>query len=201
MKEERLSLREIMKRDLSEELLHGTKVSNLAFQLGRRLGLSYEKAVELAVAGLLHDMGKLKLSRYLHGRDKEHLEAEDIVREMSHSRIAYDILMRYDYSDFILETILYHHENYDGTGYPRNLVATDIPYGARILRIVDEYISLTSDKPYRKAFDKDTAIELMIEEVKNFEMKYFLAFLTMIHEIDVDQVIAFRPFELEFAMK
>ena len=47
MKEERLSLREIMKTDLSDELLHGTKVSNLAFHLGRRLGLSYEKAVEL----------------------------------------------------------------------------------------------------------------------------------------------------------
>lgn len=201
MKEERLSLREIMKTDLSDELLHGTKVSNLAFHLGRRLGLSYEKAVELAIAGLLHDMGKLKLSRYLYGCDEERLEVEEIVRARSHSRICYDILMRYDYSDFILESILYHHENYDGTGYPRNLVATEIPYGARMLRLADAFVSLTSDKPYRKAFDKETAVELMIEEVKNFDMKYFLTFLKMIHEIDVDEVIAFPKFDLEFAVE
>ena len=198
MKEERLSLYEIMKTDLSVELLHGIRVSNLSFLLGKRLGLSYGKAVELGTAGLLHDLGKLKLSRHLYGRDKEHLEVEAMVRERSHARISYDILMRYDYSDFILESILYHHENYDGTGYPRNLVATDIPYGARMLRVVDAFVMLTSDRPYRKAFDKDTAVEMMIDEVKNYDMRYFLAFLKMIHEINVDEVIAFPNLEIDF---
>lgn len=200
MEEKRLSLYEIMKTDLSNELLHGIKVSNLAFQLGRRLGLSYDQAVELGIAGLLHDLGKLKLSRHLYGRDEDHLEVEEIVHTRSHARIGYDILMRYDYSDFILETILYHHENYDGTGYPRNLVATDIPSGARMLRLADAFVTLTSDRPYRKAFDKDTAVELMIDEVKNFDMTYFLAFLNMIHEIDVDEVIAFPDFQLDFGI-
>ena len=197
MEEVRLSLKEIMKKDMEDELLHGVKVCNLAFHFGRRLGLSYDRAIELATAGLLHDMGKLQMSRHLYGRDKESLEVEEIVRTRSHSRITYDILMRYDFSDYILETILYHHENYDGTGYPRNLVATDIPEGARMLRLVDAFISLTSDKAFRKAFDKQTAIELMIEEVKNFDMKYFLAFLKMIHEVDVDEVIAFEKLEVD----
>ena len=201
MEGERLSLKQIMKKDMEEELNHGIKVCNLAFHFGKRLGLSYERATQLATAGLLHDMGKLQMSRYLYGRDEESLEVEEIVRTRSHARITYDILMRYDYSDFVLETILYHHENYDGTGYPRNLVATDIPYGARMLRLADAYISLTSDKPYRKAFDKDTAVELMIEEVKNFDMRYFLTFLKMIHEIDVDKVIAFPKFELDFGLE
>lgn len=195
--EGRLSLKQIMKKDMEDELLHGVKVCNLAFHFGRRLGLSYDRAIELATAGLLHDMGKLQMSRRLYGRDGESLEVEEIVRTRSHARIGYDILIRYDYSDFILETILYHHENYDGTGYPRNLVATDIPEGARMLRLVDAFVSLTSDKPYRKAFDKQTAVELMIEEVKNFDMKYFLAFLKMIHEIDVDKVIAFEKIEVD----
>ncbi len=197
MGEGRLSLKQIMKKDMEDELLHGVKVCNLAFHFGKRLGLSYDRAIELATAGLLHDMGKLQMSRRLYGRDGESLEVEEIVRTRSHSRIGYDILMRYDYSDFILETILYHHENYDGTGYPRNLVATDIPEGARMLRLVDAFISLTSDKPYRKAFDKQTAVELMIEEVKNFDMRYFLAFLKMIHEIDVDEVINFPKLEVD----
>ena len=184
MERMRLSLKEIMKKDMEEELLHGVKVCNLAFHFGKRLGLSYDRAIELATAGLLHDMGKLQMSRHLYGRDRESLEVEEIVRTRSHSRITYDILMRYDYSDFVLETILYHHENYDGTGYPRNLVATDIPEGARMLRLVD-------------AFVKQTAVELMIEEVKNFDMKYFLAFLKMIHEIDVDEVINFSKLEVD----
>ena len=197
MEEGRLSLKQIMKKDMEDELIHGVKVCNLAFHFGRRLGLSYDRAIELATAGLLHDTGKLQMSRRLYGRDGESLEVEEIVRTRSHARIGYDILMRYDYSDFILETILYHHENYDGTGYPRNLVATDIPEGARMLRLVDAFVSLTSDKPYRKAFDKQTAVELMIEEVKNFDMKFFLAFLKMIHEIDVDKVIAFEKLEVD----
>lgn len=197
MENRHLSLQEILKTDMEEELLHGIKVSNLAFYFGKRLGLSYERAVELAIAGFLHDLGKLSMSRYLYGRDTESLEVEEMVRKRSHARIGYDILMRYDYSDFILETILYHHENYDGSGYPRNLVATDIPYGARILRIVDFFVALTSDRSYRKGFDKETAFELMIEEVKNFDMRYFLAFQKMIHEIDVDKVLAFQKLEVD----
>ena len=202
MKEDpRLSLEEVMKTELSDVLLHGVRVSNLAFQLGKRLGLSYEMAVELGTAGFLHDLGKLKLFRHLYGDDKEHLEVETMVRKRFHSRIGYDILMRYDYSDFVLETILYHHENYDGSGYPRNLVATDIPHGARMLRVVDAFVTLASDRPYRKAFDKDTAIELMIHEVKNYDMRYFLAFLKMIHEIDVDEVLEFSKPEIEFSFE
>ena len=182
MEEVRLSLKQIMKKDMEEELLHGIKVCNLAFHFGRRLGLSYERALDLATAGLLHDMGKLQMSRYLYGREEGSLSVEEIVRTRSHARITYDILMRYDYSDFVLETILYHHENYDGTGYPRNLIATDIPSGARVLRIVDMFVTLVSDRPYRKAFDSQVAVELLIEEVQHFDMKIFLTFQSIIHE-------------------
>ena len=201
MKEERLSLCDIMKNDLEDEILHGVKVANLTFLLARKVGFSYERAKELSTAGFLHDLGKLKMSRYLYGRDEQSLEVEEMMRKRSHARLGYDILMRYDYSDFVLESILYHHENYDGTGYPRNLVATDIPSGARVLRIVDMFVTLVSDRPYRKAFDKDTAVELMIGEVKNFDMRYFLAFLSMIHEIDVDKVIHFPKMEVDLCAK
>ncbi len=198
---DRLSLEEIMKADAEYELRHGIQVSHLAFLLAKRLGSSYERSLEVATAGLLHDIGKLQMSRHIYGRDTELLDVEEMVHKRSHARIGYDILMRYDYSDFVLESILYHHENYDGSGYPRNLMATDIPHGARILRIVDAFVALTSDRPYRKAFDKQTAIELMIDEVKNFDMRYFLAFLKMIHEIDVDKVLAYPKLEVDFKEK
>ena len=77
--------------------------------------------------------------------------------------------------------MLHHHENWDGSGYPDSLRGEEIPYGARILRVCDVFSALISDRPYRKAFDSATAMELMIEEIKNFDIKVFLAFQRIIH--------------------
>ena len=115
----------------------------------------------------------------------------------THSTLGYELLQGRGYSDFVLESILYHHENYDGTGYPANLAGEKIPFGARILRICDVYCALTSDRPYRSAFTRKQAMELMTEEVKNFDLKMFLAFQRVIHSgsrkaielSDVDELI------------
>jgi HD-GYP domain-containing protein (c-di-GMP phosphodiesterase class II) len=98
-----------------------------------------------------------------------------------HSSLGYEELKGQGYSDFVLESILYHHENYDGSGYPSNKSGEDIPIGARILRVCDVYAALSSDRPYRKAFDQDMVMELMIDEVKNFDMEVFLAFQKVVH--------------------
>lgn len=172
----------IFEEDVTEEINHGICVSNLAYHVAKRLGLYEDQCHELAVAGMVHDIGKLKVSGYLYGRNKDTLTIEEIKYVRMHSRLGYEILMRYDFSDFIIESILYHHENYDGSGYPENLAGDQIPIGSRILRVCDVYVALTSDRPYRKAFDRNTALELMIEEVKNFDMKIFLAFQNVIHD-------------------
>ena len=158
----------ILEEDIREEINHGVRVSNLAYRVAKRLGCYENICKELAVAGMLHDIGKLKVASYLYGRTEDTLGVEEMRYVRMHSRLGYEILMREDYSDFIIESVLYHHENYDGSGYPENLEAEDIPIGARILRVCDVYAALTSDRPYRKAFDEETAVELMIDEVKNF---------------------------------
>ncbi len=98
-----------------------------------------------------------------------------------HSSLGYEELKEQGYSDIVLQSILYHHENYDGSGYPSNLSGDSIPLGARILRVCDVYAALSSDRPYRKAFDVSTVIELMIDEIKNFDMEVFLAFQRVVH--------------------
>ncbi len=168
--------------DVTEEINHGIRVSNLAYCVAKKLGLYEENCHELAMAGMLHDIGKLYVSAYLYGRNEDTLRIEEMKYVRLHPRLGYDGLMRLDFSDYILESILYHHENYDGSGYPENLAGDQIPLGARILRVCDVYAALTSDRPYRSAFDSDTAVELMIDEVKNFDMKVFLAFQRAIHE-------------------
>ena len=107
--------------DVTEEINHGIRVSNLAYCVAKELGLYEEQCHELALAGMMHDIGKLYVSGYLYGRDKDTLKIEEMKYVRLHPRLGYDELMRLDFSDFVLESILYHHENYDGSGYPENL--------------------------------------------------------------------------------
>lgn len=180
----------ILDQDISDAILHGIYVSNMAYEIGKEMRLSKDVLHELAIAGMLHDIGKLKLAE--NNQEKHNLVIEQLRYVRMHSQLSYEILRDKGYSQFVLKSILHHHENYDGSGYPDNIAEEDIPLGARILRICDVFIALTSDRAYRKAFDVNTAVSLMIDEVKNFDMKIFLAFLNVVNEIDIDKVIKNR---------
>ena len=187
----------ILRLNLAAELTHGMGVSNLAFQVACEMGLPPETCHEMAVAGMVHDIGKLEIAKYLYSREPDPLTIEELKYVRTHSTMGYAILNERHYSEFVLQSILHHHENYDGTGYPANLAGEKIPFGARILRICDVYCALTSDRPYRSAFTREQAMELMTEEVKNFDLKMFLAFQRVIHSgsrkaielSDVDELI------------
>lgn len=168
--------------DFKSGIKHGVLVANLTYALAKEYGMSEAEAYELKVAAMVHDIGKLKLSEYLYGRTNESLPEEEKKYMSMHSKISYDVLKKYDYSDNIMEVVLSHHECYDGSGYPDGLVGEDIPVGARILKVTDEFAALISDRPYRKAFDIDTAVSIMIDEVKNLDMKVFILFQRLIHE-------------------
>lgn len=167
--------------DLSEELNHGIVVSNLAYAVAAELGQDEEFCYQMAIAGMLHDIGKLKLTDYINGQENDPLLIEELKYVRMHSSLGYEELKNQGYSELVLQSVLYHHENYDGSGYPSNLRGDSIPLGARILRVCDVYAALSSDRPYRKAFDVSTVIELMIDEIKNFDMEVFLAFQRVVH--------------------
>ncbi|SFR69281.1 HD-GYP domain-containing protein [Anaeromicropila populeti] len=174
-------LDEAIREDLQYAIDHGMVVSNLAYFLSQELGESEFFCKEMALAGMLHDIGKLKLSKYLYGRKKDALSIEEIKYVRMHPTFSRQILENEGFSPFILEAIYHHHENYDGSGYPGNLKGDDIPWGARIIRCCDVFAALVSDRPYREAFDIEVALELMIDEVKNFDMSVFLAFQSLIN--------------------
>ena len=168
--------------DFKSGIKHGVLVANLTFALAKEYGMSDDEAYELKLAAMVHDIGKLKLSEYLYGRTNESLPEEEKKYMSMHSKISYDVLKKYDYSDNIMNIVLSHHECYDGSGYPDGLAGEDIPVGARILKVTDEFSALISDRPYRKAFDIDTAVSIMIDEVKNVDMKIFILFQRLIHK-------------------
>ena len=168
--------------DLEDNINHGVMVSNLTYLTAVKMGLDEGTCNELAVAGFLHDIGKVKLSKYLYGRAQDKFDLEGMKYMRMHSKISYDILQYYDFSPFVLQTVLYHHENYDGTGYPENLRGEEIPFGARVMRVADTFAALISDRPYRKAFGYDEAVEIMIDEITKYDMEVFIAFQKVIHE-------------------
>lgn len=175
--------------DLKDNIRHGVCVSNLTYLTARKMGLDDVTCYDLAIAGLLHDIGKLQLSGYLYGRAADSFAFENIKYMRMHSKLSYDILQYYDLSPFILQAVLYHHENYDGSGYPENLKGEDIPFGARVMRVADTFTALISDRPYRKAFDVDTAMRIMIDEIAHYDMEVFIAFQKLIHEENTLKVI------------
>lgn len=171
-----------MSLDVTEEFKHAVQVSDLAFHVAGELGLDEEMCNEMSVAGILHDIGKLRLIGYIYG-DHDPLIIEELKYVRMHSTLAYEELLGQGYSDNVLKSILYHHENYDGSGYPANLRGDKIPLGARILRVCDVYSALRSDRPYRRAMDMDRAMKVMIGEVKYFDMGVFLAFQRVVHRL------------------
>lgn len=183
------SLREIVLSDLKSNLNHGILVSRLTYLIAKEMKLDKDMCYEIAVAGMVHDIGKMKLSPYLYGRNRESLAVEEMQYMRMHSKISYDILQHYDFTYFTLETVLHHHECYDGSGYPDNLVGEDIPIGARVLKVADSFAALISDRPYRKAFGYDAAVDIMIDEVKNYDMEVFIAFQRVIHEPETIEII------------
>ena len=87
---------------------------------------------------------------------------------------------RRKFSENIIKFIFFHHENYDGTGYYMGLKGEEIPIGSRILRICDVYDALVSERPYKKAYTDKEALNIMLEEKKNFDPKFFSVFFYII---------------------
>ena len=179
---------ELLQEDARYAIEHGVLVSNLSYYVAEKLGCDETFCKQMAMTGMLHDIGKLRLSRCIYGRQKYTLHVEEVMYVRMHSGFSYDILKSMGFEEPILSAVYHHHENYDGSGYPDNLKGEDIPFGARIIRTCDVYAALVSTRPYREAFDTDTAMDLMIDEVKNFDMRVFLAFEEVVHTIDPERI-------------
>lgn len=168
-----------IRETVCEEMCHGVEVSNLAIMIAKELGESEQFCKDIASAGILHDIGKIKLTKYLYAEDGLMVEQMKYVRQ--HTAQSYEIIRGAGYDTSIAKAVYYHHENYDGSGYPDGLHADNIPWMAKILRVCDVFIALTTKRSYRNAFDEKTALEIMIDEVKDYDMEVFLAFQRVIH--------------------
>ncbi len=187
-----------IEKDMENEIRHGMCVSLLAGKVAREMKLDHSLCHDIGIAGLLHDIGKLRISTCIHERNEGAMNIEEMGYLRMHSSLGFDILRQQGYPDGICKMVLYHHENYDGSGYPYNLMRDDIPLGARILRVCDVFAALSSDRPYREAFSFERATEMMIDEVREFDMKVFLAFQNVIHTDTIKDEIRGIKEEIEW---
>ncbi len=137
---------------------HSERVTMIAMQIGKELGLKGEELKRLELAGLLHDIGKL--GTYESILDKPGRLTEDEVRIIKlHPEKGANILFPIRQMRDIIPAIKHHHEFYDGTGYPQGLKGEGIPLMARILTVADTVDAMGADRPYRKGRSMDEIIE------------------------------------------
>ncbi len=139
---------------------HASRVMSFATLLARKLKVSREAIEKLRAASLLHDLGKLVVDEKILFK-KGKLGREEFDEIKKHPGWGSDVVGLVYILHDIIPIMASHHENYDGTGYPKGVKGDDIPQSARILAVADIYEALTSDRPYRKGFTQKEAIAIM----------------------------------------
>jgi len=136
---------------------HSKRVSEYAVELAKKLNMSEEKIAEVRVAGMLHDVGKIGVSDDILNKSSRLTERE-YEEVKKHPAIGSWILNTLDLPETTMDAINYHHERYDGKGYPLGLSGKELSLEAQIIAVSDAYDAMTSDRPYRKAMSNEAAI-------------------------------------------
>ncbi|MGC9063072.1 MAG: HD-GYP domain-containing protein [bacterium] len=161
---------------------HSQRVTELTLRIAKKMGVRDEDLIHIRRGALLHDMGKIGIpDNILLKPDKLSEEEWEIMKK--HPVYAYQMLSRIEYLRPALDIPYCHHEKWDGSGYPRGLKGEEIPLAARIFAVADVFDALTSDRSYRKAWTKESAIEYIKGEAgKHFDPRVVDAFLKVIEE-------------------
>jgi len=161
---------------------HSERVTTMSMRIAKHVGHSDSELEVLHRGALLHDIGKLGISVKLLDKPGR-LEDDEMQQVMSHPSIGGRILQPITAFADILPIVEQHHEKFDGTGYPDKLAGDEIDINARILAVADTYDAMTSDRPYRKGFDHEKAVDLILEESgAQFDPKVLRAFMAAIGE-------------------
>lgn len=136
---------------------HTRRVCDYSLAIGAGLGLSSSALDRLKLAAILHDIGKIGVADAIL-RKAGPLDDHEFLQMKEHTRFGSEILQNVRAMAEVIPGVLYHHEKFDGSGYPEALKGEAIPELARIIAVADTYDAMTTDRPYRKAFSRETAL-------------------------------------------
>lgn len=136
---------------------HSRRVTELTVYIAREMGMKDDELVHIRRGALLHDIGKMGIPDSILLKPGKLTEEEWRIMKL-HPVYAYEMLHKIDYLKSSLDIPYYHHEKWDGTGYPEGLKGEEIPIATRIFAVVDVWDALTSDRPYRSAWSMEKAL-------------------------------------------
>ena len=163
---------------------HVEHTADIAERTAKSLGLSKDEVENIKNAAVLHDLGKVGIKeKILSKKGPLNPREKEIIK--THPSIGAEILREIHALKGAVPAILYHHEYYNGKGYPLGLKGEEIPLSARIVAIADVYQALISDRPYRKAYSHKKALEIIKKESgKQFDPRIVKTFLKVIDRRD-----------------
>ena len=149
---------------------HSLRVSRIAEQLARESGLGSKIVEQITTAALLHDVGKIHEDFAPLLRKEARLDGTEKALMQTHPSRSADLVSTISaFRGPIEQAVRFHHENYDGTGYPHGLAGAAIPIGARVIMLADTMDAMTTDRPYRRAL----TFERVVEELKRHSGRQF----------------------------
>lgn len=172
--------------DAKDQTTHGhvRRTQLYATQMGKLFNVSESELRALHAGALLHDIGKLAVPEYILNKPGKLTEAE-FAKMKIHPVVGGDILKRVNFPYPVEDIVRYHHEKWDGSGYPKGLKAEGIPLVARIISVVDFYDATRCDRPYRKGMKREESLALLRSMVGNaFDPKVVDMFVQHVEEFD-----------------
>jgi putative nucleotidyltransferase with HDIG domain len=177
----RALVRVIDERD-HHTLDHSERVSDYARSIADALDLPQDDIESIASAALLHDVGKVGMADDILFNPKI-LNPQERSRAQEHAEVGAMLLSKFPLFDKGAVLVKYHHERYDGTGYPDGLKGERIPLGSRIISVADAYQAMTEDRPYRRALSTNEAIaQLLAGSGTQFDPRVIQAFIQVLQK-------------------
>lgn len=143
---------------------HSWRVAEISTLIARNMNLCNELIKRVHIAAHLHDIGKIGVADNILNKPGK-LTDEELKKIQEHSVIGYKILQKAPVFHSVSVIVLYHHERYDGLGYPEGLSGKDIPLPARIIAVADAFDAITSNRSYRQAKSYDYAFKEINDHV------------------------------------
>ncbi|HKS10175.1 MAG TPA: diguanylate cyclase [Pyrinomonadaceae bacterium] len=172
--------------DAKDQTTHGhvRRTQIYATQMGKLFSVSESDLRALHAGALLHDIGKLAVPEYILNKPGKLTEAE-FAKMKIHPTVGGDILKRVNFPYPVEEIVRFHHEKWDGSGYPKGLKGEQIPLIARIISVVDFYDATRCDRPYRKGMKREDSLALLNNMVGTaFDPKVVKKFSAHVEEFD-----------------
>lgn len=165
-----------------EDLKHGIRVARYSSEVAMHINYYMSKGDRLEkvyLSGVFHDIGKAYIDQDILNKPGK-LTYQERLAIQKHPLYSYTEIKKLGFSHEIATNILHHHENFGGTGYPDHLKGTDIPIGARILKICDVFDALLMKRPYRDALSIEDAFLIMDSERENYDPFIYDIFISSV---------------------